>query len=81
MAAMSRTWSTFYVVGWLAMLHTVTMTTAWSNGAAIKPPMGWANWNNFGCNYTDALLRDMADAFVSSGLAGVGASILDSIDW
>ena len=51
------------------LIHTAA---AWSNGAALKPPMGWANWNNFGCNYSEALLHEMADAFVSSGLAGAG---------
>ena len=55
----------------LAVLHAST-ALAWSNGAALKPPMGWANWNNFGCNYTEDLLHEMADAFVSSGLAGAG---------
>ena len=40
----------------------------WNNGAAFKPPMGFASWNLFGCNYTDATFREMADAFVSTGL-------------
>ena len=41
---------------------------AWNNGAALKPPLGFANWNLFGCNYTDSTFREMADAFVSTGL-------------
>jgi hypothetical protein len=45
---------------------------AWNNGAALRPPLGWANWNLFGCNYTDSTFRQMADAFVTSGLAGPG---------
>jgi len=48
---------------------------AWRNGAARLPPLAWANWNLYGCgneNFThdDASWRAMADAFVSTGLAG-----------
>jgi hypothetical protein len=46
--------------------------TAWRNGAALSPPMGFANWNIFGCNYDDAFFREMADAFVSTGLRDAG---------
>ena len=45
---------------------------AWDNGVALTPPMGFANWNVFGCNYDDALFREMSDTFVSSGLAAKG---------
>jgi alpha-galactosidase len=36
------------------------------------PPMGWNSWNNFGCSPSESLLKGVADAFVSSGMAAVG---------
>ena len=39
--------------------------------------MGYANWNNLGCNYTDATFRAIADAFVSTGLAAAGYKVSD----
>ena len=56
--------------GLLALL--ITVARAWDNGAALTPPMGFANWNVFGCNYTDALFREMADAIVETGLGAKG---------
>ena len=56
----------------LAIGSLLLSASAWDNGAALTPPMGFANWNVFGCNYTDALFREMADAFVSTGLAAKG---------
>jgi hypothetical protein len=31
--------------------------------------MGWNDWNTFGCNVTDPLIHQIADAMVSSGMA------------
>src|SRR6266403_5940667 len=39
---------------------------------AETPPMGWNSWNKFGCNVSDKLIREMADAMVSSGLQAAG---------
>ncbi len=36
------------------------------------PPMGWNSWNQFGCNPSESLLKGVADAMVSSGMAAVG---------
>jgi len=43
-----------------------------NNGLALKPPMGWNSWNRFGCNVSDTMIRQMADAMVSSGMAAAG---------
>jgi len=56
----------------VALAAGLASATAWNNGAALKPPMGFANWNLFGCNYDDAFFREMADAFVSTGLRDLG---------
>lgn len=39
---------------------------------AQTPPMGWNSWNKFGCNVGDKLIREMADAMVSSGMQAAG---------
>lgn len=41
-------------------------------GLAQKPPMGWNSWNKFGCNISDQLIREIADAMVSSGMKDAG---------
>jgi len=45
---------------------------ALDNGVARTPPMGWNSWNTFGCNINETLIRQMADAIVSSGLRDLG---------
>jgi len=55
----------------------------WSNGAlaaqsapgsslAQTPPMGWNSWNKFACNVSEQLIRETADAMVSSGMQAAG---------
>ncbi|MEV6633615.1 ricin-type beta-trefoil lectin domain protein [Actinoplanes sp. NPDC051470] len=34
--------------------------------------MGWNSWNTFGCNINETLIRQMADAIVSSGMRDLG---------
>src|SRR5205823_125111 len=34
--------------------------------------MGWNSWNKFGCNVSDKLIREMAEAMVSSGMQAAG---------
>jgi alpha-galactosidase len=43
-----------------------------SAGLAATPPMGWNSWNKFGCDVSDKLLREMADAIVTSGMKDAG---------
>jgi len=42
------------------------------NGLARTPPMGWNSWNHFACNVSDSLIRQTADAMVSSGMRDAG---------
>src|SRR5437868_1600649 len=39
---------------------------------ALLPPMGWNSWNRFGCNVDEKLIRETADAMVTSGMKGAG---------
>ncbi|HEY6785108.1 MAG TPA: glycoside hydrolase family 27 protein, partial [Gemmatimonadales bacterium] len=42
------------------------------NGLARTPPMGWNSWNHFACDVSDRLIRETADAMVSSGMKDAG---------
>jgi alpha-galactosidase len=39
---------------------------------AKTPPMGWNSWNKFQCNVSERLIREIADAMVSSGMRDAG---------
>lgn len=39
---------------------------------ALTPPMGWNSWNGFGCNVSEQLIRETADAMVASGMKDAG---------
>jgi alpha-galactosidase len=43
---------------------------------AKTPPMGWNSWNRFGCDVSDKLIRETADAIVNSGMMDTGYSYL-----
>jgi alpha-galactosidase len=45
---------------------------ALNNGLARTPPMGWNDWNAFGCNVSEALVKQTADIMVSSGMRDAG---------
>jgi alpha-galactosidase len=42
------------------------------NGLVRTPPMGWNSWNKFAGRITDADVRTMADAMVTSGMSKAG---------
>ncbi|KAF2725802.1 glycoside hydrolase family 27 protein [Polychaeton citri CBS 116435] len=42
------------------------------NGLAATPPMGWDNWNAFGCDVSEDLLLGTASRIVDIGLRDVG---------
>jgi len=52
----------------------VALANASTSGTdlAATPPMGWASWNHFFCDYTDGTIRAQADALVSSGMRELG---------
>jgi alpha-galactosidase len=39
---------------------------------APAPPMGWNSWNKFHCDINEELIRETADAMVSSGMKAAG---------
>ena len=42
------------------------------NGLALTPPMGFNDWNAYGCNTSESLIEQTAATMVSSGLAADG---------
>ncbi|MCL2661129.1 MAG: alpha-galactosidase, partial [Acidobacteriaceae bacterium] len=42
------------------------------SGFAPTPPMGWASWNHFFCDYDEKTIHAQADALVSSGMKDAG---------
>jgi alpha-galactosidase len=42
------------------------------NGLAKTPPMGWNSWNKFACDVSEQLIREAADALVTSGMKDAG---------
>ncbi len=49
-----------------------TPAVALDNGLALTPPMGWNDWNAFGCDVSQSLIEQTADKIVSSGLKSAG---------
>lgn len=39
---------------------------------APTPPMGWNSWNRFACHIDESLIRETADAMVTSGMRDAG---------
>ncbi|XP_050234810.1 alpha-galactosidase 1-like [Mercurialis annua] len=42
------------------------------NGVFLTPPMGWNSWNHFHCQINETVIKETADALVSTGLAKLG---------
>ncbi len=56
----------------LALLPTSALPAAAGDGLALTPPMGWNSWNKFGCNVSEQLIKDTADALVATGMRDAG---------
>jgi alpha-galactosidase len=62
------------ISGTIVPIAGMTTGTAFAldNSLANTPTMGWNTWNKFGCNVSSALIREMADSMVSSGMKDAG---------
>ncbi|XP_047947141.1 alpha-galactosidase-like isoform X2 [Salvia hispanica] len=54
--------------------------SALKNGLARTPQMGWNSWNHFSCDIQENLIKETADAMVSSGLAALGYKYINLDD-
>ena len=56
----------------LAVTAVATPAAALDNGAARTPPMGWNNYNAYGNNPTEALIKQTAQAMHDNGMQAAG---------
>jgi alpha-galactosidase len=47
---------------------------------ARTPPMGWNSWNKFGCDVSEKLIRETADAMVATGMRDAGYTYVNIDD-
>jgi alpha-galactosidase len=66
--------------GFIAFGPNVQLTHAENNGLALTPPMGWNNYNHFGCAVGASTIEQQADAMVSSGLKAAGYQYINIDD-
>jgi len=52
------------------LIGSLLMSSAWAinNGLGRTPAMGWNSWNFFECQINETIVREIADAFISTGL-------------
>ncbi len=41
-------------------------------GLAMTPPMGWNSWNKFACDVSEKLIKETADAMITTGMKDAG---------
>src|SRR3954464_11741779 len=59
----------------VALLAALFASTAYAqkfDGLAKTPQLGWNSWNKFGCNVSEQMIRETADAMVSTGMKDAG---------
>jgi alpha-galactosidase len=57
-----------------------TPALAVDDGLARTPPMGFNDWNAFGCDVSEELIKQTADLFVSEGLKDAGYTYVNIDD-
>ena len=60
------------LIAMLGLLIAPALLAAQEKPLASTPPMGWNSWNKFGCNVSEDLIRQMADAMAKSGMKDAG---------
>src|SRR3954466_167457 len=63
-----------------AVACSVPATAQKFDDLARTPPMGWNSWNKFGCDVSEKLIREMADAVISSGMKDAGYQFVNIDD-
>src|SRR3954451_3699298 len=63
---------TVVAVALLAALFASNAFAQKFEGLARTPQLGWNSWNKFGCNVSEQMIRETADAMVASGMKEAG---------
>jgi alpha-galactosidase len=53
-------------------LRSAPPAAALGNGLALTPPMGWNDWNAYGCNVSEQLVEQTAQAMHDNGMQAAG---------
>jgi len=56
----------------LLFLSSLNVFSQKFEGLALTPQMGWNSWNNFGTDINEQMVREIADALISTGLKDAG---------
>jgi len=73
-------WICFSALCFSARAQISRASSVTPNGLAPTPPMGWNSWNHFGCNIDENIIKEMADAMVSSGMKDAGYAYINIDD-
>ncbi|PJJ76756.1 alpha-galactosidase [Thermoflavifilum aggregans] len=73
-------WICFSALCFSARAQVSRASSVTPNGLAPTPPMGWNSWNHFGCNIYENIIKEMADAMVSSGMKDAGYAYINIDD-
>ena len=74
--------STVLMIAFLLVANTAVIPATAEIAVAARtvlapaPPMGWANWNRFFCDYDERTIRAQADALVATGMRDLGYKYL-----
>jgi alpha-galactosidase len=61
-----------WIVGGMLALFAPLAVAQKFEGLAKTPQLGWNSWNKFGCEVSEQMIRETADAMVSSGMQAAG---------
>jgi alpha-galactosidase len=64
----------------VAAWHAPAPAQALSNGLALTPPMGWNDYNAYGCNVSEQLVEQTAQFMVTSGMKAAGYTYVNIDD-
>jgi hypothetical protein len=62
----------------LLLLCQLQEVVALDNGAALRPPLGWQNWNGFSMGFNASLFRTMAQSMKENGLLAAGYDMISA---
>jgi alpha-galactosidase len=64
----------------LLSLGTAQPAAALGNGLALTPPMGFNDWNAYGCNVSESLIKATAQAMHTNGMQAAGYTYVNIDD-
>ncbi|KAG6399106.1 hypothetical protein SASPL_140580 [Salvia splendens] len=76
----ARAWSISLLLLTISLAVNADRRSLLANGLAATPPMGWNSWNHFNCFIDEKMIRQTADALVSTGLADLGYKFVNIDD-